>query len=180
MSQTTPLQSITVPASGDNPDIPANILVFMSAMEKRGVMRFTDAANRDAVVTVPENGMFAWLTTTKILTHYDGVSWKTYNKTVQGLVVTADDGVNEGGEITLNGAAAHKNWGVDLYQNTMRFKYDVAGTPATIMTLSSALMTLGTGVRLVVGGVQQPVIHTGTAAPGAGLGSDGDLYVRYV
>lgn len=177
---TTPLQAINVPATGDNPNIPADILTFMSAMEKRGVMRFTDAANRDATVTLPENGMFAWLTTTRILTHHDGTSWKTFNKIIQGLTITADDGVNEGGEITFNGAAAHKNWGQDLHQNAMRFKFDVAGTPATILTLSSTLATLGTGVRLVVGGVTQPVIHSGTAAPGVGLGANGDLYFRYV
>lgn len=180
MTQTTPLQSITVPASSDNPDIPANIMVFMSAMEKRGVMRFADPAARDAVITVPENGMFAWLTSSKILTFHDGVSWKTFNKTTQGLTILADDGVNEGGEITWNGAGTYKNWGQDIYQGTMRFKYDVSGTPSTLMTLSQTLLTLGVGVRLNVAGVQQPVIYSGTAAPTAGLGADGDLYVRFV
>lgn len=180
MTQTTPLQAITIPSSTDNPDIPSNILTFMSAMEKRGVMRFTDAANRDATVTAPENGMFAWLTTTKILTHYDGTSWKTFGKTIQGLTLSADDGTNEGGQINWTGAGAYKSWAQDLYQNTMRFTYDSAGTPAQIMTLSQTLVTLGTGVRMNVAGVQQPVIYSGTAAPSAGTGADGDLYIRYV
>lgn len=180
MTQTTPLQAIVIPASADNPDIPSNIMTFMTAMEQRGVMRFTDAANRNSIITSPVNGMFAWLTTTKILTYHDGVSWKTFGQSIQGLIVLADDGTNEGGEITFTGAGTNKNWGQDLFQNTMRFKYDVAGTPVTVMTLAQTTVTLGTSVRFNVGGVAQPVLHSGTAAPGAGLGSDGDIYFRYV
>ena len=179
MPTATPLQAIPVPVGADNPDIPTHVMTFMTAMEQRGVMRFADTSARNAAVTSPVNGMFVWLTTPKILTYHDGLTWKTFGQSIQALQVLADDGTNEGGEITFIGAGSHKNWGQDLFQNTMRFKYDVAGTPVVVATLSLTRLTLGTNVRMNVGGVDQPVIHSGTAAPGAGLGSDGDLYFRY-
>jgi hypothetical protein len=178
MTTSTPLQGISLPQDSDNPVIPTHLMVLASALEKRGVMRFADATARDAAITAPENGMFVWLTTPKTLTYYDG-AWKTFNKYTQSLVVAADDGVNEGGEITYTGAGSYKSWGQDSYQNTMRFKYDVGGTPATVMTLSATRLTLGTDVLVSVGGADQPVIRSGTGAPNDAVGVDGDLYVRY-
>lgn len=179
MPQNTALQAIPVPAGSDDPDIPADVLLLTEALEQRTIMRFTTTSTRDSTITAPVNGMFAWLSTPKILTFYDGVSWKTYGQTVTGLVVAATDGVNEGADVTLMGAGSFKNWLQEIYQATLRYIYDPTGTPVTVATLSATAFTLGTAINFVKGGVTQPTIHTGNVAPSAGLGVNGDVYLQW-
>jgi hypothetical protein len=44
-------------------------------MMEQQIMVFADAAARDAAITSPSEGMFAFLKDTDTLTFYDGTSW---------------------------------------------------------------------------------------------------------
>ncbi|WP_055565462.1 hypothetical protein [Streptomyces atriruber] len=57
----TPLGSLPYPQPADNADIPVHLQSLAEAVDGRTVLRFADAAARDAKVTDPIPGMIAWL-----------------------------------------------------------------------------------------------------------------------
>ncbi|MEV0255219.1 hypothetical protein AB0H82_13305 [Streptomyces sp. NPDC050732] len=57
----TPLGSLPYPQPTDNADIPVHLQSLAEAVDGRTVLRFADAAARDAKVTDPLPGMVAWL-----------------------------------------------------------------------------------------------------------------------
>ena len=136
MPTTSALQAVPVPTTADAPTIPANMLTHVQYMEKRLIMRFTDTTQRDSTITVPENGMVVYLTTSKAFTFHDGTGWKSLIASLLSPVVAAVDAVNSGGQMTLKGAGSNKSWGVKSQAGTLEFRYDFEGTPATILTLA--------------------------------------------
>jgi hypothetical protein len=75
MSQLTPLGNLPYPQPTDVADIPTHIQSLAEAIDGRTVLRFADAATRDAKVTAPVAGMVAWLTTPGKLYYYTGSYW---------------------------------------------------------------------------------------------------------
>jgi len=68
----------------------------------RAVMRYANAATRDASVPVPISGDLAWLQDVNELTIYDGASWSIIGPTpapasvlINNLTLTAGTGVNQ-------------------------------------------------------------------------------------
>ncbi|MFF1381166.1 hypothetical protein [Streptomyces sp. NPDC058308] len=57
----TPLGNLPYPQPADNADIPVHLQSLAEAVDGRTVLRFADAAARDAKVTDPIPGMVAWL-----------------------------------------------------------------------------------------------------------------------
>ena len=75
------------------------------------IMTFADATARDAALTSPSEGMFAYLSGTNLLTFYDGAAWQEFTSGGGGVTVSAtapaspDDGAlwwdSDDGELYL-------------------------------------------------------------------------------
>ena len=50
----------------------------MGFMMRQQVCVFADATARDAAITSPSEGQFAYLKDDKVLTFFDGVDWKDF------------------------------------------------------------------------------------------------------
>ena len=178
MPTTSAIQGVPVPTTADPPAIPADMLSHVQYMEKRLVMRFTDATQRDTLIPSGqrENGMVAYLTTPKIFTFYDGTAWGNMVSTLLSPVIQNVDSVNSGGQITLKGAGSNASWGVKSQAGTLVFRYDFTGTPADVLTLAQAGVTIATGKTFTRDGVAQPVLRSSSTAPVNGTGNDGDWW----
>ncbi|MFI0261848.1 hypothetical protein ACH4OW_22745 [Streptomyces sp. NPDC017056] len=75
MSKTTPLGNLPYPQPADLADIPVHLQSLAEAVDGRTVLRFADAATRDARVTSPVAGMVAWLDNPGRLFHYAAGHW---------------------------------------------------------------------------------------------------------
>ena len=53
------------------------------------IMTFADATARDAALTSPSEGMFAYLSGTNLLTFYDGAAWQEFTSGGGGVTVSA-------------------------------------------------------------------------------------------
>lgn len=76
MATTTPLQNLPVPEDTDDPNIPADITALATAIEKRLVGVYNDAADRDARITAPQEGQVAVLKDTDKIHGYFSGAWK--------------------------------------------------------------------------------------------------------
>ncbi|MFE1878795.1 hypothetical protein [Streptomyces diastatochromogenes] len=74
-TQYTPLSSLPYPQATDPADLPAHLKALADALDGRTVLRFADAAARDAKVTSPVAGMLAWIGTPGRLMYYTGSAW---------------------------------------------------------------------------------------------------------
>ncbi|MGX1669771.1 hypothetical protein [Streptomyces sp. NPDC055400] len=75
MSLLTPLGGLPYPQPADAANIPLHLQSLAEAADGRTVLRFADAASRDAKVVAPVAGMLAWLSTPKQFTYYTGTAW---------------------------------------------------------------------------------------------------------
>jgi len=75
MATTTPQQGFPVPTAADDPDIPGDLLALALAIEKRVVGVYNSATDRDTKVSAPQEGQFAYLKDTDVLTKYNGSAW---------------------------------------------------------------------------------------------------------
>ncbi|GAA3770608.1 hypothetical protein [Streptomyces chiangmaiensis] len=73
--QYTPISNLPYPQASDPADLPAHLKALADAMDARAVLRFADAAARDAKVTAPVAGMLAWIGTPGRLMYYTGTAW---------------------------------------------------------------------------------------------------------
>jgi hypothetical protein len=74
---TTPIGAAPFPAGSDADNVPADVQALAVWASTRTVMRFADAAARDAAVTSPVAGMFAWLDTPGSVTVRTASAWRT-------------------------------------------------------------------------------------------------------
>jgi len=181
MPTTSALQAVPVPTTGDAPLIPSNMMSHVQYMEKRLVMRFTDASQRDAVIPAGtrENGMVAYLTSTKLFTYYDGAVWTNLVASLANPTAAPVDGVNSGGQFTYLGAGSNKAWGIKNQGGTLVFRYDFEGSAADVLTLSQTAVTIANGKTFSRDGVNQPVLRSGSGAPNNAVGVDGDWYAQW-
>jgi hypothetical protein len=77
---TTPLQGIRVPINGDDPDIPGDMYNMAFDIEKKLLGVYTTAADRDAKITSPAEGQFAYLKNNDTLYCYMGapLAWTIF------------------------------------------------------------------------------------------------------
>lgn len=97
MTTPSPLQGWPVPDLEDTANIETAFLPIIMAIEKQSVMYFDDIAERNAVVTAPVKGMFAWIDSIGAFTFYTGSVWKALVGTPAGVIngtigATADVG----------------------------------------------------------------------------------------
>ncbi|MGW7611378.1 hypothetical protein ACWGKW_29785 [Streptomyces sp. NPDC054766] len=75
MALLTPLGSLPYPQPADAANVPQHIQSLAEAVDGRTVLRFADAATRDAKVTSPVAGMLVWLSTPKQFWYHTGSAW---------------------------------------------------------------------------------------------------------
>ncbi|KFF96218.1 hypothetical protein IQ62_37480 [Streptomyces scabiei] len=75
MTAYTPLNGLPYPQPTDTANLPLHLQSLAEVVDGRTVMRFGNAAARDAAITTPAPGMVAWLSTPGQLTHYTGSLW---------------------------------------------------------------------------------------------------------
>lgn len=117
----------------DKPDLYLMGKGIVDGLTPQSVMRFANAATRDATITSPAAGMVAWLTDIKALVVYDGTSWinpaeppqvHTYNATATlPSDASAYTALNLGGKIS-------GNWPTPMWSssNPTRIVLPTAGT----------------------------------------------------
>lgn len=74
---TTPIGGAPYPTGADADDVPADMMALAAWASTAGVMRFADAAARNAAIPSPTAGMVAWLDTPGSLTIRTASAWKT-------------------------------------------------------------------------------------------------------
>lgn len=74
---TTAIGGAPYPAPDDADNVPANIQALAEWASTRVVMRFADAAARNASITSPTAGMVAWLDNPGALTIRTATAWRT-------------------------------------------------------------------------------------------------------
>ena len=77
---TTPLQGFRVPVNGDDPDIPGDMYNLAIDVEKRVMGIYTTTADRDAKITSPTEGQFAYVKGNDTLYCYTGapLAWAVF------------------------------------------------------------------------------------------------------
>lgn len=74
---TTAIGAAPYPAPDDADDVPGDLQALAEWASTRGVMRFADAAARDAAIPSPVAGMVAWLDTPGAVTVRTATAWRT-------------------------------------------------------------------------------------------------------
>lgn len=75
MPTTSSVQGVPIPVAGDSDNVPYDLGLTVGFMEKRLVMVFASAADRDAKISAPAEGMAAYLQDTDELTLRIGTAW---------------------------------------------------------------------------------------------------------
>ncbi|GAA1358130.1 hypothetical protein [Streptomyces beijiangensis] len=75
MAQLTLLGNLPYPQPTDAANVPLHLQSLAEAVDGRTVLRFADAATRDAKVNAPVAGMIAWLASPGRLFYYTGTNW---------------------------------------------------------------------------------------------------------
>lgn len=78
MATNSPVQGFRVPDEADTPDPPRDFANLAADVEKRVMMVFASATDRDAKLTAPTEGMFAYLKDTNAVTYHDGSGWTPF------------------------------------------------------------------------------------------------------
>ncbi|PVC73461.1 hypothetical protein [Streptomyces sp. CS081A] len=89
---TTPIGGAPYPAGPDSDNVPADLMELAVWASTRVVMRFADAAARDAALTAPEAGMVAWLATPGSLTIRTATAWRTIWSSITWTDITLETG----------------------------------------------------------------------------------------
>jgi len=105
----------------------------------RGVMRFADAAARDAAITSPDAGMVAWLDTPGSLTVRTASAWRTLWSSLAWTDLTLSSGYETYGSTPR--AAVEVGQFITLRGGIQRNTSAQIATGSTIATIPSALGT---------------------------------------
>jgi hypothetical protein len=137
----------------------------------QGVLVFASAAARDAAITVPEEGQFAYLKDTNVTTYYTGSTWANLDTTgmVNPMTTTGDMiysssgstpdrlGIGTTGQVlTVNGGATAPEWATATSGSMTLLTTTTLSAAATI-TISDIdqtytnLYVLATGINVTTG-----------------------------
>lgn len=162
MSRTSALGQFTLlPTLADTADITSVGTTMADRIEKYVMMRFANAAARDAVITVPEQGMQAFLTTPNVMTFYDGTAWR--GEWVTTFTTQIDQGAT-----------------TNIAKTTTSFEYRYDGPMidfSAYITITAA-GTAGTGVSFTV--PVTPINSGGLSNIGSGFFFDASASLVYV
>ncbi len=127
----------------------------------QGVGVFTDAANRDAEITSPQEGQFAYLKDTDVTTYYTGSAWTNLDTTgmVNPMTTTGDTiysssgstparlGIGSSGQVlTVSGGVP--TWATSASGSlTLLSTTSLSGTSTTVSSISGAYTNLLVVVR---------------------------------
>ena len=77
---------------------------FNSYLQEQVIGRFANASARDSAISSPEEGMFAFLLDTNVLTFYDSSSWQSFigEGDITSIVTASTSGLSGG---TTSGVA---------------------------------------------------------------------------
>jgi len=131
---TSPIYGDPLPNSGGTDQVPADMLTYATAAEKKFVGQFASSSARDSKITTPVGGMVAWLTSPGKFVYYDSTSsawadlmnptaWDTWTPTLQSPAGTA---FNLGTNATQIGRYRLTGKGVN-FQATWNFGNSVSG-----------------------------------------------------
>jgi hypothetical protein len=140
----------------------------------QGVLVFDDATARDAAITSPQEGQFAYLKDTNVTTYYTGSTWANLDTTgmTNPMTTTADIiysssgstparlGIGTAGQVlSVNSGATAPEWataaaggGLTLldtitFNNTVtNYTVSLSGTYKNLLIVGSGLQTAGAGV----------------------------------
>jgi hypothetical protein len=76
MPTNSPINAIPYPIQADAPDVVAEMAASSGVIDSRLIPRFTNASARDAAITSPVAGQFAYLTQESLMTYYQGAAWR--------------------------------------------------------------------------------------------------------
>jgi hypothetical protein len=100
MATTTTQQDLPVPTSGDDPNIPDDLMTLALAIEKKLVGTFNSAADRSTRVGAPLEGQVSYLKDNNTFYYWDGDSWElmfpTQISITSGTVVPSNAVGNDG------------------------------------------------------------------------------------
>ena len=135
----------------------------------QGVLVFADAAARDAAITSPQEGQFAYLKDTNVTTYYTGSTWAnldttgmTNPMTTTGDVIYSSSGstparlgIGTAGQVlTVNGGATAPEWataaaagGLTLIDSTTFSNTLTNYTVSTISGTHKNLLIIGSGLQ---------------------------------
>jgi hypothetical protein len=76
----TPLQGWPIPINGDDPDVPGDMANLAKAIEKNVIGTYLTVADRDAKITSPSEGQFAYVKGNDTLYWYTGapLAWAVF------------------------------------------------------------------------------------------------------
>lgn len=128
MATTSPLQAVPLPDASDADDVPYNLGAAVDAMEKRLVMVYASATDRDSKIATPEEGMIAYLQDVNEWTAHDGSGWH------KALVQNSSGAVVIDGSLTVGG---------DVIGNSLQVQPSATGGDAVVYIKNSAGTTRG-------------------------------------
>lgn len=102
LNATTPLQSFPTPISTDDPDVTADTYTLATAIEKRVMGVYNNATDRDARITSPQEGQFAYLKDTDLVWRYTGSAWTLFPPAAPSITsgtTTPSNGTGANGDI---------------------------------------------------------------------------------
>ena len=136
----------------------------------QGVLVFASAVARDAAITSPQEGQYAFLKDTDVTYYYDGAAWIVSGATGDITAVTAGTGISGGGasgDVTISVSAAVA--APALVANTAD-SYGYIGTPQVSTAVDIAIVAshMGKQIYFTVTGKVATIPANGTIAIGIG------------
>jgi hypothetical protein len=137
----------------------------------QGVGVFTDAANRDAEITSPQEGQFAYLKDTNVTTYYTGSAWANLDTTgmTNPMTTTGDTiysssgstparlGIGTTGQVLTVSGAGIPSWATagggsfnTGYAYTAARQFTTSSTFVDLTTVNSVTVTTGTKALVII------------------------------
>jgi len=142
-------------------------------LQSQTVMVFADATARDAAITSPQEGMYAYLTGTDALTVYNGTSWVTAALSVgAGFIPVTSGSFSSATTVSVNSCftSTYNNYWLQVYTTSSggsaTLKMRVASVDSSASYYDAKLATSGATGTTVTGSTQINVTTGFTVSTG--------------